>query len=80
MMLFATGVACPLYPAARVRPWIFRIAKNACLMKRRKNVFAPDHELSLDEFMPTKSQEGGQTKLQIADCPPREALRLYRTA
>jgi len=25
----------------RVRQWVFRIAKNACLMKRRKSVFAP---------------------------------------
>jgi RNA polymerase sigma-70 factor, ECF subfamily len=33
----------------RVRSWIFRIAKNACLMKRRKSIFAPAHELSLDE-------------------------------
>jgi len=36
----------------RVRPWIFRIARNACLMKRRKSMFAPAHELSLDEFLP----------------------------
>ena len=36
----------------RVRPWIFRIAKNACLMQRRKSVFAPSHELSLDDLPP----------------------------
>jgi len=36
----------------RVRPWVFRIAKNACLMKRRKSVFAPPHELPLDDFAP----------------------------
>jgi RNA polymerase sigma-70 factor, ECF subfamily len=51
----------------RVRPWVFRIAKNACLMKRRKSVFAPEHELSLEEFMPAKSSEDGQVKIQIAD-------------
>lgn len=34
----------------RVRPWVFRIAKNACLMKRRKSIFAPMQELSLDEL------------------------------
>jgi len=33
----------------RVRPWIFRIARNACLMQRRRSVFAPPHELSLAE-------------------------------
>ena len=36
----------------RIRPWVFKIAKNACLMKRRKSVFAPGHELSLDESIP----------------------------
>jgi RNA polymerase sigma-70 factor (ECF subfamily) len=33
----------------RVRAWVFRIARNACLMHRRKSVFAPAHELSLDD-------------------------------
>ena len=50
----------------RVRPWIFRIAKNACLMKRRKSVFAPARELSLDEFMPSQKHNGGEVKLDIA--------------
>jgi RNA polymerase sigma-70 factor (ECF subfamily) len=36
----------------RVRAWVFRIARNACLMKRRHGVFAPDRELSLDELKP----------------------------
>ena len=36
----------------RVRPWVFRIAKNACLMRRRKSVFAPAREVSLDELPP----------------------------
>jgi RNA polymerase sigma-70 factor (ECF subfamily) len=33
----------------RVRPWVFRIARNTCLMQRRKSVFAPAQELSLDD-------------------------------
>jgi RNA polymerase sigma-70 factor (ECF subfamily) len=37
----------------RVRSWVFRIAKNACLMQRRKSVFAPEHELSVEELPPT---------------------------
>jgi RNA polymerase sigma-70 factor (ECF subfamily) len=36
----------------RVRSWVFRIAKNACLMQRRKSVFAPARELSIDELLP----------------------------
>src|ERR1022692_11467 len=51
----------------RVRPWVFRIAKNACLMKRRKSVFAPSQELSLDDFLPAMDHAGGHLKLQIAD-------------
>jgi RNA polymerase sigma-70 factor (ECF subfamily) len=31
-----------------VRSWVFRIAKNVCLMKRRKSVFAPEQEIPLD--------------------------------
>ncbi len=38
-----------LHEPARVRPWVFRIAKNACLMKRRKSVFATSREISLDD-------------------------------
>lgn len=34
----------------RVRAWVFRIAKNVCLMQRRRSVFAPAHELSLEEL------------------------------
>jgi len=50
-----------------VRPWIFRIARNECLMKRRKSQFAPEVELSLDDFIPAFQQEGEHRKLEIAD-------------
>jgi RNA polymerase sigma-70 factor, ECF subfamily len=50
-----------------VRAWVFRIARNACLMKRRKSVFAPAQELSLDELMPGMNQSAGERTLQIAD-------------
>lgn len=51
----------------RVRSWIFRIAKNACLMKRRRSVFAPEHELSLDQFLPASDGESGHRHIEIAD-------------
>jgi RNA polymerase sigma-70 factor, ECF subfamily len=60
----------------RVRPWVFRIARNACLMKRRKSVYAPARELSLDELMPARDGEG-EGRLQIADwsrLPDAQAL------
>jgi RNA polymerase sigma-70 factor (ECF subfamily) len=62
----------------RVRPWVFRIARNACLMKRRKSVFAPSQELSLDDFMPAIDHQRGHAKLQIADwsgLPDRQILQ-----
>jgi len=62
----------------RVRPWVFRIARNACLMKRRKSVFAPAQELSLDDLMPAMNHQGGHAKLQIADwsgLPDRQILQ-----
>jgi RNA polymerase sigma-70 factor, ECF subfamily len=34
----------------RVRAWVFRIAKNVCLMHRRRSVFAPSHELSFEDL------------------------------
>jgi RNA polymerase sigma-70 factor (ECF subfamily) len=46
----------------RVRAWIFRIAKNACLMQRRKSVFAPVHEQSLEELPPTSELPDGAAR------------------
>jgi RNA polymerase sigma-70 factor (ECF subfamily) len=51
----------------RLKSWVFRIAKNQCLMKRRKSVFAPAVELSLDELKPASSGEGAGRTLEIAD-------------
>jgi RNA polymerase sigma-70 factor (ECF subfamily) len=50
-----------------VKTWVFRIARNECLMKRRKSVFAPARELSLDEFIPAKGDGGGPARIEIAD-------------
>jgi RNA polymerase sigma-70 factor (ECF subfamily) len=59
----------------RVKAWLFRIARNECLMRRRRSVFAPTQEISLDELLP--HQEDGR-KLEIADwsaLPEDQALR-----
>jgi RNA polymerase sigma-70 factor (ECF subfamily) len=39
-----------------VRPWIFRIARNECLMKRRRSTFAPETEISLDSLLPVRRE------------------------
>lgn len=33
----------------RIRAWVFRIARNACLMQRRKSIFAPSEVVELDD-------------------------------
>jgi RNA polymerase sigma-70 factor (ECF subfamily) len=63
----------------RVRPWVFRIARNACLMKRRKSVFAPPRELSLDDFLPQMNHDGGDARIQIADWSLLPDDRLLRS-
>ena len=47
--------------------WLYRIASNACLKKRRRGVHdpTPEQELSLDELMPRPDSEG--RKPEIAD-------------
>lgn len=59
-----------------VRSWVFRIAKNYCLMKRRKSVFAPEREYSLDEALP--GADGSVLAAQVVDTaalPDQELLR-----
>jgi len=36
--------------------WLYKVAKNRCLMSRRKSKFAPGHELSLEELMPDRRE------------------------
>lgn len=36
--------------------WLYKVAKNRCLMNRRKSKFAPAHELSLEELMPDREE------------------------
>ncbi len=56
-----------LQDARNVRAWVFRIARNACLMKRRKSVFAPKTELSLEDYLPRTEEDGSGVRMQIAD-------------
>lgn len=36
----------------KFKNWLYRIAASICIKKRRKSKFAPDRELSLEEFLP----------------------------
>jgi RNA polymerase sigma-70 factor (ECF subfamily) len=60
-----------------VKAWVFRIARNGCLMRRRRSVFAPTQELSLDDFLPRTGEDGAH-RLEIADwsaLPDDQVLR-----
>ena len=36
--------------------WLYKVAKNRCLMSRRRSKFAPRQDLSLDELMPGRQE------------------------
>jgi len=42
--------------ASALAKWLYTVAKNRCLMNRRKSKFAPKQELSLEELMPDRSE------------------------
>jgi RNA polymerase sigma-70 factor (ECF subfamily) len=61
-----------------VKAWVFRIAKNYCMMKRRRSVFAPERELSLDELLPGADSPGIAASDRVPDrreLPEQELLR-----
>jgi RNA polymerase sigma-70 factor (ECF subfamily) len=51
----------------KFKNWLYRVAASACIKKRRKSKFAPERELSLDEFFP-------QDDTEIPDQVPKWAL------
>ncbi len=40
----------------KLKNWIYRIAASACIKRRRKSKYAPERELSLDDFMPGEGE------------------------
>jgi RNA polymerase sigma-70 factor (ECF subfamily) len=36
--------------------WLYKVAKNRCLMSRRRSKFAPQQDLSLEELMPDRQE------------------------
>lgn len=36
----------------KFKNWLYKIASSVCIKKKRKSKFAPERELSLDEFLP----------------------------
>ena len=41
----------------KFKNWLYKVAASTCIKKRRKSKFAPEKELSLDEFRPNDESE-----------------------
>ena len=41
----------------KFKNWLYKVAASTCIKKRRKSKFAPERELSLDEFLPSDEAE-----------------------
>ena len=42
---------------AKFKNWLYKVAASTCIKKRRKSKFAPEKELSLEEFLPDDEAE-----------------------
>ena len=68
-----------------LKSWLYRVASNACLMKRRRGKFEPKRELSLEQLMPAGA-EAAQIEIPDPSAMPdeevarSEARRAVRTA
>lgn len=54
--------------------WLYKVAKNSCLMMRRKSAHKAEHELSLDQFMPGSGEEGAPLEIPDWSNLPDDAL------
>jgi len=56
----------------KFKNWLYRIAGNVCIKKRRRSKFAPEKELSLEEFLP------GEDTVAERELPDWAALPLEK--
>src|SRR5512137_3046068 len=66
-------------PAA-MTSWLYRVAANACLMKRRKGKFEPEREISLEELMPRPGEGAGVEIPDPSAMPHDDAVRAETAA
>ncbi len=59
-----------------LRSWLYRVAANACFMKRRKGKYEPEREVSLEELAPKPGEERGVEIPDPAALPDEELARL----
>lgn len=59
---------------SKLSTWLYKIANNSCLMKRRKSKFAPDQEISLSEVSPGDDIDNTIALGSTGDSPIRDLL------
>ncbi len=59
---------------ARVKTWLFRIAANACRLKRRKRKYEPNHFLKLEQQKKDEANEFRVLQVPHPDKDPSEEL------
>jgi RNA polymerase sigma-70 factor (ECF subfamily) len=59
--------------------WLYTVAKNRCLMSRRRSKFAPKENLSLDELMPDRQELDALMQDKQSD-PEESVLRAENAA
>jgi len=45
----------------KFKNWLYKVAASTCIKKRRRSKFAPEKELSLDEFRPADEAQAAET-------------------
>jgi RNA polymerase sigma-70 factor (ECF subfamily) len=58
----------------KFKNWLYRVATSTCIKKRRRSKFAPEHEISLDDFIPAESEHVAQQAPDWARLPLDQLL------
>lgn len=58
-----------------LRSWLYRVASNACLMRRRRGDYESRRELALEELMPRDERDAEIQIPDAADLPDDAAVR-----
>jgi RNA polymerase sigma-70 factor, ECF subfamily len=59
---------------ASFKNWLYRIAGSACIKKKRKSKFAPQKEISLEDFIPEDKENAPDSLPQWASEPLEKVL------
>ncbi len=59
---------------AKFKNWLYKIAASVCLKKRRQKKHAPEHTLSLEDFLPRDEAEMARQTPQWATIPLEQLL------